>query len=231
MIGSTVITRPVGERPAPSRAKFGTSGSSWIVRPMPWPVSSAQHAEAAALDLGLDGGADRADVRRRPSRRSSAELSARLRGGDEPRSRPAHAADGTVTAGVGVEAVELGGDVELDELALAQAARAGDAVDRLVVDADAGRAGEVVVEPRAGARAVARRRSARRPRRAPGWSRPAGRGGASRGAPPPRPCRRPGGLRSLLGRRSTSPTKIGARHRCVTRSPCRRGRSRRPARG
>ena len=26
----------------PSQAMFGTSGSSWIVRPMPWPVSSAQ---------------------------------------------------------------------------------------------------------------------------------------------------------------------------------------------
>ena len=26
----------------PSQATFGTSGSSWIARPMPWPVSSAQ---------------------------------------------------------------------------------------------------------------------------------------------------------------------------------------------
>ena len=78
-----------------------------------------------------------------------------LRGGGEPLLARAHAADRDRAAGVGVEAVELGGDVELDQLALAQPARAGDPVHALVVDRDADGAGEVVVEHRAGAGAVA----------------------------------------------------------------------------
>ena len=41
MIGSTVITRP-SVSSGPFQAMFGTSGSSWMRRPMPWPVSSAQ---------------------------------------------------------------------------------------------------------------------------------------------------------------------------------------------
>src|SRR5499427_3505340 len=41
MIGSTVITRPsVKIWRASGSGKFGTRGSSWIVRPMPWPPSS-----------------------------------------------------------------------------------------------------------------------------------------------------------------------------------------------
>jgi ribosome-associated protein len=49
-------------------------------------------------------------------------------------------------ARVGVVAVELRGDVELDEIALAQPPGTRDAVDRLVVDADAGGAGKAVGE-------------------------------------------------------------------------------------
>ena len=79
-------------------------------------------AEAAALDLGLDGAADRADV---VAGRGllEAELERRLRGGHQPLLAGLGPADGDRAAGVGVEAVELGGHVELDQLALAQAAR------------------------------------------------------------------------------------------------------------
>ena len=41
MIGSMVSTRPSVRRSAPP-ATFATVGGSWIVRPMPWPVSSWQ---------------------------------------------------------------------------------------------------------------------------------------------------------------------------------------------
>ena len=64
-------------------------------------------------------------------------------------------------AGVGVEAVELGGDVELDEVAAAQAPAAGHAVHRLVVDADEDLARGVVDELRRRPRAVAREHPAR----------------------------------------------------------------------
>ena len=41
MIGSTVITRPSVSQPrAVGSGQFGIIGSSWIVRPMPWPCSA-----------------------------------------------------------------------------------------------------------------------------------------------------------------------------------------------
>src|SRR5439155_4379590 len=49
---------------------------------------------------------------------------------------------------VGVVAVELGGDVDLDQVPRTQSAVPRDAVDGLVVDADAVGAGEVVDEHR-----------------------------------------------------------------------------------
>ena len=154
MIGSTVITRP-SVSSGPSQATFGHVGL--LVDPAADAVAGelGADAEAAALDLGLDGGADRADVvaggrglEAAPERGLRRRRRAAARAGA---TRPT----GDRAAGVGVEAVELGGDVELDQLALAQPARAGDAVDALVVDGDADGAGEVVVEPRAGAGAVA----------------------------------------------------------------------------
>ena len=78
----------------------------------------------------------------------------RLGGCREPLLASAHLSDADRAAGVGVEAVQLGRDVELDELPVAQAAVGRDAVDALVVDRDAGHAGEVVVELRARAGAV-----------------------------------------------------------------------------
>ena len=133
MIGSTVITSP-SVSSGPSQAMFGHVGL--LVDPAADAVAGelGADAEAAALDLGLDGGADRADV---VARRGGLEAAPQrgLRGGGEPllaRARRAPTGDGA--AGVGVEAVELGGDVELDQLALAQAARARDAVHALVVD-------------------------------------------------------------------------------------------------
>ena len=68
------------------------------------------------------------------------------RGGGQAVGRGPGAPDGHGDAGIGVEAVELRGDVELDQVALAQPPGPGDAVDRLVVDADAGGAGEAVGE-------------------------------------------------------------------------------------
>ena len=87
------------------------------------------------------------------------------RADEHMRLRP-RVADDDRAAGVGVEAVELRGDVELDEVAAAQAPPAGDAVHRLVVDADAGRAGKAVVELRARAGAGARELPRGRSRRA-----------------------------------------------------------------
>jgi hypothetical protein len=113
----------------------------------------AQDREAAALDLRLDRRADRVA---RDARAGDRDPLAQgdLGSGDHPRRRRPRLADRQRDAGVGVVAVELGRDVELDDVAVAQAARAGDAVDGLVVDADADRAGEVVGQDRAGARAV-----------------------------------------------------------------------------
>ena len=136
----------------PSQATFGTSGSSWIVRPMPWPVSSAQTLKprrstsactAAPIAPTLLPAVATASPRR------SADWAAA-----ESRCSRGRRADRDGAAGVGVVAVELGGDVELDQLAVAQAARARDAVDALVVDGDADRAGEVVGQRRGGAGAV-----------------------------------------------------------------------------
>jgi hypothetical protein len=76
------------------------------------------------------------------------------RGGEAPDLRR-DAADRHRDRGVGVEAVELGGDVELHELARAQSPGARDAVHRLVVDADADRPREPVDERGGGAGAVA----------------------------------------------------------------------------
>lgn len=62
--------------------------------------------------------------------------------------------DGEGGAGVGEKAVEFGGDVDVDEVAALDDLGAGDAVGGLVVDADAGCAGEIVDEDGGGAGAV-----------------------------------------------------------------------------
>ena len=56
--------------------------------------------------------------------------------------------------GIGVVAVFYGGEVEFDEIAWLDGARAGDAVDDFVVDTDADVAGEIVDERRRGFCAV-----------------------------------------------------------------------------
>ena len=93
MIGSTVITSP-SVSSGPSQAMFGTSGSSWIRRPMPWPVSSAQTLKPrrstsawTAAPIAPTLSPARGGLEAAPQRR--------LRGGDEPllarlaRGRPA----------------------------------------------------------------------------------------------------------------------------------------------
>ena len=121
---------------------------------MPWPVSSAQTLKPRR-STSVWTAAPIAPTFAPAVAASSPRRSADCAAAASRCSRAAHPADRDRAAGVGVEAVELGGDVELDELALAQAARAGDAVHALVVDRDADRAGEVVVEDRARAGAVA----------------------------------------------------------------------------
>jgi hypothetical protein len=137
-IGSIVMTVPSRSGASrPGTKTFGTVGSSWIERPMPWPVSAPRTAKP---------------------RRSASSWTARpiaFVGGGQARDRRRHPADGDADRRVGVVAVELGGDVELHELAAAQPPRAGDPVHRLVVDADADRAGEAVHERRRRPRAVA----------------------------------------------------------------------------
>ena len=114
---------------------LGTDGSSWIVRPMPWPPSSSSTDDAAGGGLAATasliartGAPATAAASPRASAASAAETSRRA----ARRAGPTDDGD----AGVGVEAVELGRDVELDDVAAAQPPRAGHAVHRLVVDAD-----------------------------------------------------------------------------------------------
>ena len=96
--------------------------------------------EAARLGHALDGGADLAQRGAGPD-----GADARLQGGAgrglQALGGGVGRADGDRGRGVGVVAVELERDVERDELALAQHAVAGDAVDDLVVHAQAYRAG------------------------------------------------------------------------------------------
>jgi hypothetical protein len=155
-IGSIVMTRPSLSGVVSAGSKtLGTSGSSWMRRPNAVPHEPVAEREAAPVDDALHARADR--VERHAGPHDLQRRGERLLGGaHEPCRLRADLADGDGAAGVGVEAVELGGDVELDEVAAAQDALAGDAVDGLVIDADARRAGKVVVQPRARAGACAR---------------------------------------------------------------------------
>ena len=134
-------------------AKFGTLGSSWMVRPTPWPPSSRMTWKP----------------RRRTSRSTARPMSlVRLPGRAAARalSEGAFGAMGEFArfflrgrdldgdGGVGVVAVFHGGEIEFDEVAGLDGARAGNAVDDLVVDADADVAGKIVDERRRGLRAV-----------------------------------------------------------------------------
>lgn len=72
---------------------------------------------------------------------------------DQARRAGAGAADRDGDARVRVEPVELCGDVKLHEVAFTKPSSAGNAMDRLVIDADAGDAPEAVLKLRPGARA------------------------------------------------------------------------------
>src|ERR1700755_1222267 len=104
---------------------FGTVGSSWMERPIPWPVSSPRTAHPRRSASSCTA-------------RPIAFVGAPARAGPMPR-RSAGCA-------VAVVAVELRGDVELDELARPQPPRPGNPVHGLVVDGDADRAREAVHE-------------------------------------------------------------------------------------
>ena len=122
---------------------------------MPWPVSSWQTLNPLR-STSCCTAAPMSPVRAPATAAFMPASQPGARRRDEPLRARRHGADRHRDAGVGVVAVELGRDVELHELALLQPPRAGDPVDRLVVDADAGHAGEVVGQLRRGARAVAR---------------------------------------------------------------------------
>ncbi len=154
MIGSIVMTRPsVSTGDGPGSPTLKTVGSSWIRRPDAVAGQRGADREAALLDLALDGDADVVDGRAGGRDRHPA-LEPGLGRADQLDRRGLGLADGDRAARVGVEAVELGGDVELDQLALTQPPWARDAVDGLVADRDADRAREVVVQLRPGAGAV-----------------------------------------------------------------------------
>src|SRR4051812_204540 len=145
--------------PAQRRVEPGhedVRGGRLLVDRAPDPMAGelAQNRAATALGLVLHRPADRV---RRGAGAGGGHAAAQggLRGGGEARDPRRDPADGHADRRVGVVAVELGGDVELDELARPQPPRAGDPVHRLVVDADADRAGEAVHERGRGARAVA----------------------------------------------------------------------------
>ncbi len=113
---------------------------------MPWPVSSRitwkprfSTSVSTALPIALRGA---------PATAASIPLrSAALRGGGEAGAGRLRSADRDGDARVGVVAVELGRDVDLDDVAVAQPARSRHAVDDLVVDRDADRAREAVRRP------------------------------------------------------------------------------------
>ena len=124
-----------------------------MVRPTPWPPEFANDVEAAAADLALDGAADIfcaiAEARGGESLAEGALAAVGEGAGIFLRGRDL---DGD--GGVCVVAVFYGGEVELDEIAGLDRARARDAVDDFVVDADADVAGEIVDERRRGLGAV-----------------------------------------------------------------------------
>jgi hypothetical protein len=83
------------------------------------------------------------------SRRTLNPRQRRPRGGDQPLVGAADRLDRNRRRGVAEVPVELDGDIELDQISGLDLARARDAVDRLVADADADRAREPVGDDRA----------------------------------------------------------------------------------
>ncbi len=120
-----------------------------------------------------------------------------------------HLADRHRDRGVGDVAVEPRRHVELHEVAGREAPRAGDAVHDLVVDADAAEAGEAVDRLRRRFGALSAQEGRRRPRRGPPSSRP---------ARPPRPSRRSA---SPTRRPTAAMPSRSASLRIVTRTPLR----------
>ena len=130
------------------------SGASWIVRPMPWPVSGRRTAKPAlsterptARPMAFSGRPARAAAMPSASAASAVvheALAPRRPRRDEHRDR-----------GVRHVAAELGCDVERDGVAGREPARSRHAVHGLVVDADADRAREAVDECGRRASAVA----------------------------------------------------------------------------
>ena len=119
---------------------------------MPWPVSSRRTLKPRAS--AMRSTAAPTSRRRAPAvaaamPRFSAARVAAIRRSSAPRDR----LDGDRRRGVAEVAVELDGDVELDQVAGLDPARPRDPVDRLVADADADRAREAVGDDRARAAA------------------------------------------------------------------------------
>lgn len=112
-----------------------------------------EHAEALPLDLALDGAADLAN-RMAGAGGTHAFLQRGRGAGGELLLTRRHRANAHGHRGVGDEAVELGSNVQLDQIAVLQRARTRNPVDGFVVHADAGDSGKVVDELGGRARAV-----------------------------------------------------------------------------
>jgi hypothetical protein len=100
----------------------------------------AHDPEAAGVGDPLDR---RADVAQRRARLggTDADRERGTRAGDQPAGGWVGGADDDGGGRVGVVAVELGGDIDRQQLAVAQEARTGNAVDDLVVGGWPGQAG------------------------------------------------------------------------------------------
>ena len=117
--------------------KLGTCGFSCMMRPMPWPTycSTTLKPALSAWRCIRDG-----DLRPPAALRHfvDGDLQHLLADFDQPASLGADVADRHGDGGVGAPAVELAGGVDLDQVAVADFAVAGNAVDDLFVERDAG---------------------------------------------------------------------------------------------
>ena len=122
-IGSMVSTRPsVRVSVRPGVVDAGDVGR--LVQAATDPVAHqlGAHRVPARAGLALDGGADHA-LRRSGARDAEGLREGVARGGGQAVGGGPGPSDADRDTGVGIEAVELGGDVELDQIALAQPAR------------------------------------------------------------------------------------------------------------
>ena len=170
----------------------------------------AHHPEPVGLGVVLDG---RADVGHRPPRPHRGDAQVEALPGDlhQPAGRVVDRPHQERGAGVAVDAVEVDGDVEVDDVAVDQGAVVGDAVADDLVHRRAQRLGEAVVVERAGVGAPGQASVVGEGVEVVGGDARAAPGRRPRPAPRPPPGRRAACARS---RRATSPSTRSRARAC-----------------